>query len=190
MRARRRAVPAAARDGASAALVRHVAYAIPLRKGARVALYAAMREEIDTAPLFAWARARGLEIYLPRLVDHRRGLMRFVRETRSTAPNRFGIPEPVGSRAIAAHWLDAVFLPLVAFDGRGARLGMGAGYYDRALAFRRRRRLWRGPLLVGLAYSFQELPRIELRAHDVLLDAVVTERGVRRFRGRDSCTTG
>jgi 5-formyltetrahydrofolate cyclo-ligase len=56
---------------------------------------------------------------------------------------------------------------------------MGAGYYDRTL---RRRlatdRAWRRPRLVGVAFSIQELPRIETSPWDVPLDVVVTERGV------------
>src|SRR5690606_24554150 len=77
-------------------------------------------------------------------------------------------------------WLDVIFVPLVAFDSRGTRLGMGAGYYDRALAFRLLRKHWRGPKPIGLAYDYQRLPRIEPAPHDVPLDAVVTERGYER----------
>jgi 5-formyltetrahydrofolate cyclo-ligase len=44
--------------------------------------------------------------------------------------------------------------------------------------------VWRGPKLVGLAYDLQRVPRIESAAHDVPLDAVITETGVIR------CATG
>src|SRR5690606_28904822 len=103
---------------------------------------------------------------------------------RARRSNRFGIPEPHGARTLGARWLDLVFTPLVAFDAHGMRLGMGAGFYDRAFAFRRWRTVWRGPRLVGLAYSFQQAARIEAAPHDVLLDAVVTENGVSK------CVTG
>ncbi len=78
---------------------------------------------------------------------------------------------------IGARWLDLVFLPLVGFDARGMRLGMGGGYYDRAFAFRRVRRVWKKPLLIGFAYDLQRVPHLESAPHDVLLDAVVTEKG-------------
>lgn len=182
MRALRRAVPPTERAASARAVARHVARSIALRAGARIALYAALPEELDTVPLLAWARARGFEIYLPRIDDHRRCLMQFCRADAATmAAGRYGIPEPRGTRCIEPRWLDAVFLPLVAFDVRGARLGMGRGYYDRALAFRHVRRSWRGPLLVGLAYGFQRVDRLDERAHDVRLDAVVTEGGITRF---------
>ncbi len=64
------------------------------------------------------------------------------------------------------------------FDRRGARLGHGAGFYDRALAFRQARRHWRGPRLVGLAYSFQVVPFIPVTERDVFMDFIVTERGI------------
>ncbi|HSW32224.1 MAG TPA: 5-formyltetrahydrofolate cyclo-ligase, partial [Steroidobacteraceae bacterium] len=58
-------------------------------------------------------------------------------------------------------------------------LGMGAGFYDRAL----RRRLnagrpWRRPWLVGVAFACQELPGIAASPWDVPLDLIVTEQGL------------
>ncbi len=98
--------------------------------------------------------------------------------------NRLGISEPQGSRIISARRLDVVFLPILGFDARGVRLGTGGGYYDRAFAFRRWRIAWHAPRLIGIAYSFQQVESITPAAHDVLLDAVVTERGILQ------CATG
>jgi 5-formyltetrahydrofolate cyclo-ligase len=92
--------------------------------------------------------------------------------------------EPVQLRRLSAHQLDLVFVPLVGFDAKGERLGMGAGYYDRAFAFLRRRHHWIHPRLIGLAYSFQQVPHIEGASHDVRLNAVVTEKGLIK------CNTG
>ena len=77
-----------------------------------------------------------------------------------------------------------VFLPLVGFDRSGMRLGAGGGFYDRAFSFRQLRSVWHAPRLIGLAYAFQEVAGIGAAAHDVLMDAVVTEEGFTR------CTTG
>ena len=95
-----------------------------------------------------------------------------------------GIAEPAGDVTLGARWLDIVFLPLTGFDRAGVRLGSGGGFYDRAFAFRRWRRFWHAPRLIGLGYAFQELPQLESAAHDVLMDAVVTEQGSVR------CATG
>ena len=79
--------------------------------------------------------------------------MRFARDRDDLSLiNRHGIPEPPLAETLAARNLSVVFLPLLGFDRHGTRLGSGAGYYDRAFAFRRRRQSWHRPLLVGLAF--------------------------------------
>jgi 5-formyltetrahydrofolate cyclo-ligase len=185
LRAKRRAVPAAERKASARLIAHHADCWLRLRPSWRIAVYAALPEELDATPLIELARARGCRLYLPRIDRHSLGRkMQFVAMSGRHRSNRLGIAEPEGSQIIGARWLDVVFLPLVGFDSSGVRLGTGGGYYDRAFAFRRWRKVWHTPQLVGLAYSFQQLERIIPAAHDVLLDAVVTEKGVIR------CATG
>jgi 5-formyltetrahydrofolate cyclo-ligase len=94
--------------------------------------------------------------------------------------NSYGIEEPAAAtRCVAAVGLDVVLVPVVGFDRRGNRLGMGAGFYDRALQRRLdARRPWRRPRLVGVAFACQELPAIAASPWDVPLDLIVTERGI------------
>jgi 5-formyltetrahydrofolate cyclo-ligase len=185
LRFRRRAVATSERAASAQRIARNADGWLHLRPGLRIALYAALAEELDTEPLIAVARARGCRIYLPRIDRHRRGRgMRFIEMSARQRTNRLGIAEPQGMQMLGARWLDIVFLPLVGFDARGVRLGVGGGYYDRAFAFRRWRTTWHTPHLVGLAYAFQQVELIAPAAHDVLLDAVITEKGVVR------CTTG
>jgi 5-formyltetrahydrofolate cyclo-ligase len=188
LNARRRALSPAARAQLSCLVARNADRAVPLRAGARIAVYAALPHELDAAPLIAMARERGCRIYLPR-IDRRRASrgMRFIEMRGPLRRNRLGIEEPSALAAgatLAARWLDVVFLPLVGFDRRGVRLGTGGGFYDRAFAFRQGRSVWHTPLLVGLAYAFQELGPIQAAAHDVLMDLVVTEEEIIR------CATG
>jgi 5-formyltetrahydrofolate cyclo-ligase len=90
-----------------------------------------------------------------------------------------------GGATIGPRWLDLVLVPLVGFDPRGHRLGMGAGLYDRHFAFLRHRRTWRRPLLVGVAFEAQKVERLTEAEYDVQLDGVVTECGVYgRIAGR------
>jgi 5-formyltetrahydrofolate cyclo-ligase len=185
LNARRRQVPPRQRAQLAELVARNVDRALHLQSHWRVALYAALPWELDAAPLITLAASRGCRIFLPRIDRQRasRG-MRFVQIQSLWRYNRLGIAEPQGSDTASARWLDVVFLPLVGFDRRGVRLGAGGGYYDRAFAFRHLRSVWHAPRLIGLAYSFQELTSIGAAAHDVLMDAVVTEREFIR------CTTG
>jgi 5-formyltetrahydrofolate cyclo-ligase len=180
LRARRAALPAAVRVAAAAAITRHITATRWLRSGRAIGLYVAVGNEPATAPLYALARRLHCRIYLPRIVDYRHRRMVFAQAGPAALQrNRHGIPEPAAdAQRLPARALSVIFLPVLGFDHRGTRLGSGAGYYDRLLAFRRLRRHWRRPLLVGLAFSSQELPRIEPAAHDVSLDAIVTEQGV------------
>lgn len=187
-RLRRRAVPRRQRQRDAIELARHAMRAGWLRPGRRIALYSALDEEFDTGPLLARAARVGCKLYLPRIAGARQRRMVFA----ALAPgadgrarlrrNTWGIVEPAGFERIAPRWLDVLFVPTVAFDDRGARLGMGMGFYDRALGYRRMRTMRHGPLVVGIAWSFQLLPRIDLQPHDLRLDAVLTERGVTTFR--------
>ncbi len=162
---------------------RHVAATRWLRAGRALGLYAGVGTELGTDTLFTLATRMRCRIFLPHIIDYRHRRMVFLRaHARSLRTNRIGIPEPPpGAQPHSARSLAVMFLPVLGFDRHGTRLGSGAGYYDRLLGFRRLRRHWHHPLLVGLAFSAQELPFIARGDHDVPLDAIVTERGVIRF---------
>lgn len=101
--------------------------------------------------------------------------MQFFQANLFSTRNRFGIREPIKSSSpLFANQLDLVLLPLLAFDRTGNRLGMGAGYYDRALQALVHQPSTR-PRLIGLAHSFQEVESIQAQPWDVTLDAIITE---------------
>jgi 5-formyltetrahydrofolate cyclo-ligase len=98
------------------------------------------------------------------------------------APGTHGISVPrCRSRPVSAQWLTLIVVPVVGVDGEGRRLGMGGGYYDRALSFRRRRRYWKGPKLVGLAFDCQRTGVRFAGRWDVQLNSLATESGVQYF---------
>jgi len=176
--ARRRTVNAAQRARAARAVAAHIAHTHWLAPGKRIGLYASMPQELGTQPLIDLALERGCTVYLPRITHFRSRAMRFVPLGTNTRQHDFGMHEPEGDAWLGARFLDTIFCAGVGFDRRGARLGHGAGFYDRALAFRRTRKHWRGPRLVALAYSFQVVPLVPVTAHDVFMDMIVTERGI------------
>ncbi|MGD8346332.1 MAG: 5-formyltetrahydrofolate cyclo-ligase [Lysobacterales bacterium] len=90
------------------------------------------------------------------------------------APNRFGIMEPTGTDEIPLVRFDLVLLPLVSWDRRGGRLGMGESYYDRAFQpFAQSPR----PVRMGVAFEHQRAEHIPLDPWDIRLHAMVTEKG-------------
>ena len=180
LRALRRSMPRAERAAAERAIAARLRRLGCARPGLRVAAYLAMPGEASLADFLAAASATGTRLWVPRIASRRRRTLEFVELAPGASLRRgaYGIAEPAGcGRPVRIGNLDVVLVPLVAFDRAGHRLGMGAGYYDRALAARRDRgRAYRRPKLVGIAYACQEVDSIEPRPWDVALDAVVTER--------------
>jgi len=95
--------------------------------------------------------------------------------------NTFNIAEPSIKQFLPTKLLSIILAPLVGFDNQGNRLGMGGGYYDRSLQFMSRQECKKKPLLIGIAYSLQEVEKIQSRHWDIPLDAVITENGVTCF---------
>jgi 5-formyltetrahydrofolate cyclo-ligase len=149
------------------------------RGARRIAIFAANDGEIDLDQTMKRYPAKNY--YLPAVPPPGRRRMRFapVSPQSSFRKNRYGILEPdVPPRfLLTAPELDLVLAPLVAFDRSGGRIGMGGGYYDATFAFLASRTCWRRPRLIGVAFSFQEVPYIEPDAWDIPLSAVATERG-------------
>ncbi|WBX92072.1 5-formyltetrahydrofolate cyclo-ligase [Pseudoxanthomonas mexicana] len=175
LRARRRALPAAARIAGADALATRL-FALPFFpvKG-YVAGYWAMDGEIG---LHSWQLRLppGLVYCLPVLADDE--TLRFApwRPGDDLVTNRYGIPEPdVDPRAsLIAADMALIAVPLVGFDGAGHRLGMGGGWYDRTLASRLQRPA--PPWLVGVGFEAQRIDAVGAQAWDVPLDAICTER--------------
>jgi 5-formyltetrahydrofolate cyclo-ligase len=150
----------------------------------RIAFYLANDGEMDPKPLIEFTLATGKQCYLPILRQGPSTSLWFAqfKPGMPTQPNRFGIPEPASRRHIVMPWgLDLIFLPLVAFDSQGNRMGMGGGYYDRTLSFIHQRKRWKGPKLVGLAHELQRVNLLNINSWDIPLDAVLTESSVYLF---------
>lgn len=184
MKARRGELPERESEAAARLFARHLSPL--LRPGKRIAVYIKHGHEADTSTVIELARRRGCILYLPAITSYRHHHMRFLRFDGSASlhSNRYGIlePDPGTASPLRPQGLDLVLLPVVAFDMQGWRLGSGAGFYDRHLHHLRAGRRWRKPKLVGIAYEFQSVPRLEPAPWDVPLDAVVTERGLQRLR--------
>ena len=180
LRQRRRALSRNQQRSAARNLYRQLAQSPQFRRARHIALYLPNDGEIDPRPLLAAAQKRGKRTYLPVLSAWPRTKMVFQRVTRheKLAGNRFRIlePSPRPKRQRKLWALDLVLLPLVGFDDRGGRLGMGGGFYDRSLAYLRMRKNWHKPTLLGLAHECQRVDELAMASWDVPLQATVTDR--------------
>ena len=180
LRQRRRALSPQEQSAAARTVAIHIARIPGWPTARRIALYLASDGEIDTAPLSADCRAAEKQLFLPVIDDN--NLMEFAewKPGSELATNRYGIPEPPrAAQRCAAAALDIIVLPLVAWDSTGGRLGMGGGYYDRALAG------VNGPLLIGLAHAVQQVQQVPRDDWDIPLDYVVTDSALHCCQGQN-----
>lgn len=150
-----------------------------------VAFYQPIDHEVDPAPLLIHALTLGKEVFLPVVNRTARALSYHPHDpAEPLRPGTHGIPEPPrhgpGLTGAGLLGLELMLIPLVGYDGEGYRLGFGGGYFDRALGVCTGL-TGRRPVLAGLAYRFQEVSRLPREPHDIRLDLVVHEDGIRRF---------
>jgi 5-formyltetrahydrofolate cyclo-ligase len=178
MRQRRRMLTVEQQDAAAISLTKNIFKLHGISGTRRIGAYLANDGEIDPLPaMLEWSR-RGQQCFLPILFPGQKPRLRFASFSMRSRMflNRFGIPEPcVSQRAcLDPLQLDWIFVPLVAFDSSGHRLGMGGGYYDASLAVLRMRAHWRKPRLVGLAHEFQRIDHLAVDEWDVPLHGILT----------------
>lgn len=177
MRRRRRALSPHAQKQAARNLHALVARSPLFRFSRRIAFTLARDGEIDPMPLLQTALKRGKACYLPvmnRLGEDRLSFRRWLPGAK-LVKGAWGIPEPRLAKACAPRFLSLVFMPLVAFDAAGNRLGMGRGFYDRSLTFKQYAGASR-PVLLGLAHECQRVEALEVASWDVPLGGIVTDR--------------
>ncbi len=152
-------------------LTRHVLATLPPPTGATVSGFWPMGAEIDIRPLLWALHARGHAVLLPETPKRGNPLIfRHWRPGAAMVAERFGTHRPTGAIA-TPDWL---FIPLLAFDRAGRRLGYGGGFYDRTLA------TLPGAHAIGCAFAAQELDEVPATDHDARLDAIATEYGIIR----------
>lgn len=192
MRQRRHRLTVKQQSAAAISLTRNIFRLRGIGGMRRVGAYFANDGEIDPLPaMLEWSR-RGKKCYLPILFPGQKPRLRFASFSRRSRMllNRFGILEPcVNQRTcLDPSQLDWIFVPLVAFDSSGHRLGMGGGYYDASFAALCSRTHWRKPRLVGLAHEFQRIDHLAVDEWDVPLHGILTNE--RFYPVQDSADSG
>lgn len=138
-----------------------------------------IRAEVDCRPLAQRLLEAGWQAVMPTVVEMDTPMVfRRWEPNCAMSTDPYGIPVPAGT---ATRPPDVVLLPLVAFDADGYRLGYGGGYFDRTLAVSTPR-----PLTIGVGYELAAVPTIHPEPHDIPLDWIATEAGLRRPASADS----
>ena len=180
LRAKRRALTRAQQRRASEQLVRRLAIHPVFLRSQYISFYMAEDGEIDVQLVMMAAERMGKTCYLPVLHPLGNKTLWFTRYRPGDhlRKNYFDLAEPTIDKKRIAPWaLDLVLMPLVGFDRRGNRLGMGGGFYDRTFGFRNRtaRVKPRSPVLMGIAHQCQEVAGLTREAWDVALDYIATD---------------
>ena len=124
MRGMRRELPAIEQEEAARSVFERIVAYEPYRQAGTVMAYAAVRGELSLAPVIEDILASGRALLLPRCEAPGIMTARRIRSLDDLAPGTYGLPEPKESCEIAdPSEIDLIFVPGVAFDGEGHRLG-------------------------------------------------------------------
>ncbi len=173
----RDAIPLETRTAMSLAMAEHAGEAIAFAPGTIISGFLPIRSEADLRPLMAWFRARGARLCVPAILDRQTIAFRELMDGAPLVSTGFGTSGPGPDAPVLDP--EILLVPLSAFDQRGHRIGYGAGHYDRAIDRLRQKGIH--PKLIGIAFDCQEVAHVPDEPHDVSLDAILTESGLRFF---------
>ena len=141
------------------------------KTGQKIALYLPNDGEIDPKYIHKFLKKSGNSLYLPLLFGKK---LKFAKIGKNFRKNRFGISEPKNTQILSANKINIIFMPLVGFDKNKNRIGMGGGFYDQTLSFKKQQQFFKQPKLYGLAFNCQKVEQLTPKPWDVTLDAVIT----------------
>lgn len=176
--ARRDQLSVSTRHNFSQQLAGHGNGAIHFAPNTIVAGFLPIRSEVDLEPLMYLLRQKGARLCLPVVLDRQTICFRQWLEGVELVNTGFGTRGPGADAPVVDP--EIMLIPLSAFDGRGNRIGYGAGHYDRAIA--RLHQKGCNPTLIGIAFDCQEVADVPFEPHDVALHAILTESGYRNFK--------
>ena len=157
---------------ADCAIRSYVLHSEAWQRAESVFVYVSMWAEPDTRALIDAALAAGKRVYVPLCCPDRTMKAVRIRSLDELRPGTLNIPEPPEENETAAPGeLDLAVVPCVTATADGARLGHGAGYYDRFL------HLHACPAMC-LCYGQMLADALPMDEHDIRMDFVATEAGI------------
>ncbi|MCK9579712.1 MAG: 5-formyltetrahydrofolate cyclo-ligase [Methanoregula sp.] len=145
-----------------------------IHDGETVLAYTSKELEVNTTPLIDALLEHKNPVVVPIIQKEDISLrLSYIRNRSVLVPSTFGVPEPIGSEIPAQSGdITTILLPMLGFDRTGARIGYGAGYYDRFLEKNT------GLKKIGIAFACQEIERLPVDENDIRMDSIITEDGV------------
>ena len=133
------------------------------------------KAEIDTTLILTLLQGKDKQVILPRTkgleLEHI-----LLTDTTKLKINGLGIPEPEKGIKISPEQIDVIFLPLLAWDKSGNRLGYGKGFYDNFLSLCKK-----NTIKVGLSFFDPVEMIIDIRSEDIQMDFCVNPEGIKKF---------
>ncbi len=166
---KKRAMSAAEVESRSAGLAEKLYRTAQWQAAESVYVYIAFNQEVRTRPIIEKAWLEGKRVAVPKVVGNGVGFIWLDRFDQLAPQGAFGILEPMEDGPVADDDAALILMPGVAFDREGHRVGYGGGYYDRWLSEHP------GHPTLALCYGFQVVDGIEAEAHDVRVDAVISD---------------
>ena len=142
-----------------------------------VSAFLPIRSEVDLKPVISRLWTRKNRVCLPYILSKTEIEFREFMAGTKLVGNGFGTLAPDDASSVLLP--DVMLVPLSVFDQNGGRIGYGGGFYDRAIE--KLKGLGKAQTLIGVAFSTQEVDEVPTDDHDVPLDFILTERGLREF---------
>lgn len=140
----------------------------PLYKAAKsIYGYMPYNQEVRTIPIMRQAQADGKRVAVPKVYGDTMKFL-WLDDLDAVAPGAYNIPEPIADGPEADDETALVLMPGLAFDPEGHRCGYGGGFYDKFLAAHPNHPT------IALCYGFQMLDHLDVDAHDIPVDAVLS----------------
>ena len=141
-------------------------------KADNIMLYAPIGNEISLYEIIDAANANSKSFYFPSVCGDEILPVLFLPD-KGFKKGEFGIFEPVGNVSDDFNNIDLIFIPALAADYNGYRLGYGKGFYDRFLP-----KLKKTCTKIIPIYSPLVFHSIPTESHDVRADYLLTENGL------------
>lgn len=139
-----------------------------LQRPLKIGLYSPIHSEVQTQKFFEMFVKLGFHPCYPKVEGEEIQFYEVSDLSQLKPQGKLNIPEPVTKHSTKPVLADYMFVPGIAYDDKGNRLGYGRGFYDRYFAKHK-------PTTIGLAYDFQIVKDVPLEPHDQSLDYVFTE---------------